>query len=87
MGIASLNHLFKGIYNGCEHWPENGIKDVTGNRAMGLDKSYPSVFSNEIVIQASLPGRTAKYWLTNSFKKGLGLYGSVGQGLSYWSIK
>ncbi len=36
---------------------------------MGLDKSYPSVFSNEIVIQASLPGRTAKYWLTNSFKK------------------
>jgi|UPI00082B6F66 hypothetical protein len=69
MGIASLNHLFKGIYNGCEHWPENGIKDVTGNRAMGLDKSYPSVFSNEIVIQASLPGRTAKYWLTNSFKK------------------
>jgi hypothetical protein len=55
MGMASQNTLFKGIYNGCEYWPENGIMGVTGNRAMGLDRGYSSVFSYEFIIRASVP--------------------------------
>lgn len=59
INVIYVHGVSKYAFQGKIQWmrilAENGKKGVKGNRAMGLDRGYPIVFSYEIIIRASLP--------------------------------